>query len=243
MFTDLVRLKVTDKALDRSYEMRQQCDGLSSQERLIFLANSQGDDWINSKCNDDIDTILSFLANTDKGNDPELERYVVDKQTSNKNDFKTLVNLLVEHHGATVMSGYRKWFYSTGNIDAALEQRGIYLVTGTKSRPTTWKYEMSDQALIALVSLCFTPTGESAVSLFEPRILVTDLLERLKMRFGILVSEYPEGGDELATQKACSANLKGFLDRLRVLGCYEGLSDDLEAQFVAIPGVRAKRRS
>lgn len=237
MFSDLVRLKVADRGLQNWGEGLEEVRDMGQQEKLIFLAKIHRSEVIKSKSFDPIDTILHNLDD-----DPELSAYVRAKIDSNGTDhFKSLVDLLLEHHGATVMGGYRKWFYSTGNIETASTLRGVFFLGGTKSKPTTWKYEMSDEALTALVSLAFVPVTDKEIAFFDSQMLVTDLLERLKARFGICIAEYPDSIDDIKTRRATSANLKGFLDRLRFLGCYEGLSDDLEAQFVSLPGSENRR--
>jgi hypothetical protein len=238
MFSDLVRLKVADRGLQTWGEGLEEVRGKGQQEKLLFLAKSLRSDVMKSKSFDPIETILHNIED-----DPELTAYVKAKVENNGSDhFKTLVDLLLEHHGATVMGGYRKWFYSTGNIDAAPTLRGVFFLGGTKSKPTTWKYEMSDEALTALVSLAFVPITDKEIAFFDSQMLVTDLLERLKARFGVCISEYPDSIDDIKMRRATSANLKGFLDRLRFLGCYEGLSDDLDAQFVSLPGSESGRR-
>jgi hypothetical protein len=237
MFSDLVRLKVADRGLQNWGEGLEEVRDMGQQEKLVFLAKIHRSEVIKSKSFDPIETILHNLDD-----DPELSAYVRAKIDSNGTDhFKTLVDLLLEHHGATVMGGYRKWFYSTGNIESASTLRGVFFLGGTKSKPTTWKYEMSDEALTALVSLAFVPVTDKEIAFFDSQMLVTDLLERLKARFGICIAEYPDSIDDIKTRRATSANLKGFLDRLRFLGCYEGLSDDLEAQFVSLPGLENRR--
>jgi hypothetical protein len=235
MFSDVVRLKVADRGLQNWSQGLTDVRDMNQQERLVYLAKVHRSDALKVKSLDPIDTIIHTLSN--EMGEFELADYVKDKVQANGSDhFKTLVDLLLENHGKTVMDGYRKWFYSTGNIDASLSRRGVYFLVGAKSKSTTWKYEMSDEALISLVSMAFVPVSEREVALFDDKMLVTDLLERLKARFGVCIAEYQDSIDEIQTRRATSANLKGFLDRLRVLGCYEGLSDDLEAQMVSLPG-------
>lgn len=238
MFSDLVRLKVADRALQNWGEGLRETRDMNQQEKLVFLAKIHRSEEVKSRSFDPVDTILQKLDD-----DPELAAHVKSKVENNGTDhFKTLVDLLLEHHGSTVMGGYRKWFYSTGNIDSASTLKGVFFLGGTKSKPTTWKYEMSDEALTALVSLAFVPVTDKEIAFFDSQMLVTELLERLKERFGICIAEYPDSSDDIKTRRATSANLKGFLDRLRFLGCYEGLSDDLEAQYVSLPGSENRKR-
>lgn len=240
LFSDLVRLKVADRGLQNWSQGLADVRDMNQQERLVYLAKVHRSDDLKVKSLDPIDTIIHTLS-TEMG-ESELADYVRQKVQANGADhFKTLVDLLLENHGKTVLDGYRKWFYSTGNIDASSSRRGVYFLAGTKSKSTTWKYEMSDEALITLVSMAFVPVSDRELSIFDDKMLVTDLLERLKSRFGVCIAEYPDSIDEIQTRRATSANLKGFLDRLRILGCYEGLSDDLEAQMVSLPGSGSRR--
>lgn len=61
------------------------------------------------------------------------------------------------------------------------------------------------------------------------------LLNRLQKRFGILVDRPPSDFESATTRAAASENRSAFLRQLQLLGCFDGLSDDLSAQMVRRP--------
>jgi hypothetical protein len=62
-----------------------------------------------------------------------------------------------------------------------------------------------------------------------------EVLSRLHERFGILISQPPQSMDSAENRLATSENLIAFMNKLRQLGCYRGLTDDLNAQYVERP--------
>jgi hypothetical protein len=68
-----------------------------------------------------------------------------------------------------------------------------------------------------------------------PRMPIKTLLDRLENRFGILIDRPPAAFDNADTRAAAAANLEAFKRRLRLLGCFDSLSDDFSAQLVRNP--------
>jgi hypothetical protein len=61
------------------------------------------------------------------------------------------------------------------------------------------------------------------------------VLERLEIRFGVLIDRPPADLDSAAARAGAAENLSAFTRQLKLLGCFEGLSDDFAAQFVTCP--------
>jgi hypothetical protein len=120
-----------------------------------------------------------------------------------------------------------KWFYNAGGI-----RKSYGLLSGTVKARGTWRYAPADEAIVALVNQCFVdPSGERSVIRLEFR----ELLERLQDRFGIVVDRPPSDLDSADARSAAAQNLEAFTRRLQLLGCFQGLSDDFNAQFVTRP--------
>jgi len=108
------------------------------------------------------------------------------------------------------------------------------LLAGTVKARSTWCYSPSDALVKALLLGCFI---DEAGNFAEDQIRLSDLLVRLEQRFGILVSRPPREFNWPSYIRAAAFNQKVFVRRLRLLGCYEGLSDDPTYQYVTRPGV------
>ena len=64
-----------------------------------------------------------------------------------------------------------------------------------------------------------------------------DVLRKLRDYFGLLIDQ-PPSSEELNTvenRAAAAANFEAFKNRLKLLGVFDGLSDDLSAQRVRNP--------
>ncbi|MFC7432022.1 MULTISPECIES: hypothetical protein [unclassified Agrococcus] len=125
-----------------------------------------------------------------------------------------------------------KWFHNTGGI-----QKDYGLLSGTLRARSTWRYSLSDDALTAVLMMCFIDEdGKSVIA----RLPIRELLRRLELRFGLLVERPPAAADSADARSGAAENLAAFTRRLQLLGCFEGLSDDFAAQYVSNPG-RARR--
>ena len=126
------------------------------------------------------------------------------------------------------------WFRTSGGLSSTPPHKSYALLAGTVKARSTWCYSPSDALVKALLLGCFIDeTGNFA----EDQIRLSDLLVRLEQRFGILVSRPPREFNWPSYIRAAAFNQKVFVRRLRLLGCYEGLSDDPTYQYVTRPGV------
>jgi len=77
---------------------------------------------------------------------------------------------------------------------------------------------------MALLGLCFVEQDGVTVT---PRLPVMTLLDRLEHRFGLLVARAPAALDSAEARSGAAENLTAFCRKLQLLGCFQGLSDDL----------------
>ena len=155
--------------------------------------------------------------------DREYLRELREARLSNS---EQLATLLVEGLRKRGLENQIKWFWSTGGIN-----KPYGVLAGTLKARTTWRYAPTDECLTALLCMSFLD-GPSRVRREMP---VQELLRVLRRRFGLLIDVPPAEFDSADARSGAAENLTAFTRRLQLLGCYEGLSDDFDAQVVKLP--------
>ena len=125
-----------------------------------------------------------------------------------------------------------KWFWSTGGLTNGPTTKPYALLSGTLRSRSTWRYAPTDECITALLCLCFVEGGGTRTT---SRLPIRTVLDRLHERFGLLIDRPPGDLDSADTRAGASENLTAFTRQLQLLGCFQGLSDDLNAQFVTRP--------
>lgn len=138
-----------------------------------------------------------------------------------------LAAILVEALRKRGLENQVKWFHNTGGIT-----KSYGVLSGTLRVRSTWRYAPSDEVLTSLLCLCFTnEDGTTAYS----KLPIRTVLDRLEERFGILIDRPPADLDSATARAGAQENFSAFTRQLKLLGCFEGLSDDFTAQFVTRP--------
>jgi hypothetical protein len=138
-----------------------------------------------------------------------------------------LTTLLIEGLATKSLQNQARWFWSTGGI-----KKPYGFITGSTNSRRSWRYAPSDDLLQAILLVSFTATNGTR---YLPRMPIARLLEILRDRFGILIAQPPASLNSADNRAAAAANLEAFKRRLRLLGCFDGLSDDFSAQYVHNP--------
>lgn len=138
-----------------------------------------------------------------------------------------LSTLLIEGLATKGLQNQARWFWHTGGI-----AKPYGLITGALNSRRSWRYAPSDDLLQAILLVCFTAANGSR---YVPQMSIAKLLTVLRDRFGILVDQPPSSLNSADNRAAAAANLEAFKRRLRLLGCFDGLSDDFSAQYVRNP--------
>ncbi len=142
------------------------------------------------------------------------------------------IQVLVEGLRKRGLENQVKWFWSTGGIT-----KSYGVLSGTLRYRPSWRYAPSDEALTTLLCLCFVePDGARTLTTLP----IQEVLRRLYERFGILIDRPPADFDSADARAGAAENLTAFTQRLKLLGCFEGLSDDFNAQFVTRPRVAVR---
>ena len=165
------------------------------------------------------------------------EEYFVNLERQPISWLKKLVDIQVTALNFYAMQQQGKWFWATGGLISGGKNgsQNYALLRGNRHRPS-WTYAPSDELLTVLLTMVFI--DEDLDQPMSARLPLGEVLTRLYSRFGILISRPPKGMDTAENRKAASENLAAFVYRLKQLGCYRGLTDDLSAQFVERPRSR-----
>ena len=140
---------------------------------------------------------------------------------------------LAKSPGSEAQDKQMAWFRTSGGLSSVPPHKSYALLSGTAKAKQTWHYSPSDSLIKALLWACFLDeTGIHA----EDLVRLSELLRRLENRFGILVGRPPMALNNPDNAKAAVNNQQIFIRKLRLLGCYEGLSDDPTYQYVRRPG-------
>lgn len=160
---------------------------------------------------------------------------IMNSKQSNIQKFAEILSIGNEHDG---VEGLLKWYRTVSGLGSQTNTNSTHVVQGTVGARQTWKYSLSDDMLVGLLDLCFSVDEEleqNEVPRMRPSLSAEKVISALKNRFGILIAEPPAAFDTPENRAAAAQNLEAFLGVLRQLGCYQGLSDDFNAQYVTRP--------
>lgn len=171
-------------------------------------------------------SIEEETAQNPSGTDDDLD-YISAVMDSDLPAIDQLTTLLLEGLATNGLQNQARWFWSTGGI-----KKPYGLITGALNSRRSWRYAPSDDLMQAILLVCFTAEGGKRR---RTRMPIADLLTVLRDRFGILIDQPPAALDSADNRAAAGMNLEAFKRRLRLLGCFDGLSDDFAAQYVRNP--------
>jgi hypothetical protein len=197
--------------------------GDNAESRLRALAQLKDDPQIGMALSMKLAEIERELSAAEQ----EGREFIAAVRSSGLAPWEQLSAVLVEGLRKRGLENQVKWFWSTGGIT-----KSYGVLAGNQSKRSTWRYAPSDEALMMLLSMCFI---ESAGNGTASRLPIREVLRRLDERFGILVDRPPIEFDSADARAGASQNLSAFTRRLQLLGCFQGLSDDFNAQFVTRP--------
>jgi hypothetical protein len=195
----------------------------SAEDNLKLAANLQGDPEVAMFLRFQLKRIEDEL---DDESDEQL--FVRDVRLSEGlSGTEKFIQVLVEGLRKRGLENQVKWFWSTGGIT-----KSYGLLSGTLKYRPSWRYAPSDEALTTLLCLCFVESDGARTLTSLP---IQEVLRRLRDRFGILIDRPPADFDSADARAGAAENLSAFTQRLKLLGCFQGLSDDFSAQFVTRP--------
>lgn len=197
--------------------------GETAESRLVALAALKDDPMMQMALQMQVSAVESGLAPGDEGRDFIAELRASDGLTA----ADQLTAILVEGLRKRGLENQVKWFHSAGGI-----KKTYGVLKGDLRSRASWRYSLSDESLVALLGLVFVDaSGQRTTS----RLPIREVLIRLERRFGLLIAAPPADLDSADARAGAAANLSAFTQRMKLLGCFEGLSDDFSAQFVTRP--------
>lgn len=218
-FGDRLLFRSVSRAAELDPQLRHHND--SAEHRLGMLAGAVDNERIQIALGMQLQQIRDEMSGE------EGLEFIDNLSHSSLSAGEQLQAVLVEGLRKRGLENQVKWFWSTGGVN---KQYG--LVAGSLKSRSSWRYAPSDELLTTLLCMCFVE-GEGKRT--ATRLTIRQVLERLHDRFGIVVDRPPRALDTADARSGSSENLTAFTRQLQLLGCFEGLSDDFDAQFVTRP--------
>jgi hypothetical protein len=224
--SDRLLLRSLREAMGSLKQKGEEIKGLRMPDRLIAMIAEKEDLRIGAYANYQMD-LIEKETHEDASGTPEDLAFISEVKNSEAPPVEQLAALLVEALSGVGLKNQVKWFWNTGGI-----QKPYGLLMGSVNSRRSWRYAPSDDLLNAILLVCFTHPQDQRP---KRRMPIKDLLDILDKRFGILIDRPPADFDSADNRAAAGRNFEAFKRRLRLLGCFDGLSDDFSAQYVSNP--------
>ena len=175
-----------------------------------------------------VDQASTKSRRLNSGSDEDLD-FIREIRNSDSPAIDQLATLLIEGLFVKSLQKQVRWFWSTGGI-----RKPYGLITGTLQRPHA--PGGTRPPTTCLKRSCSSPSPRQRQRASTAADCPSRTCSKLcANRFGILIDQPPAALDSADTRAAAAANLEAFKRRLRLLGCFDGLSDDFSAQYVRNP--------
>jgi hypothetical protein len=220
--SDRLLLRSLREAMSALRQRGEEIKNLPMSDSLVAMVELREDPFVTAHASIQMQEIEALNSGSEE--DQEFIRAVND---SGAPAIDQLTTLLVEGLFAKGLQNQVRWFWSTGGI-----RKPYGLIAGTLNVRRSWRYAPTDDLMQALLLVCFTAAQGSRI---RQRMPISELLEILRDRFGILIDHPPGTLDNADNRAAAAENFEAFKRRLRLLGCFDGLSDDFSAQYVRNP--------
>jgi hypothetical protein len=238
-YQSIMLLRTLDRFLDALPPQAANAKSLRAQPTPLYfqsLTNLRGNIHVEARASADIQTIRAETAAAAGGPeevaavDAEFDRLVASAGPDGA--LGTLIRLLADAQESNGVRAIIAWFWNTGGLG-----KPYGLLSGNLRGNRRWRYVMGDDLLAVLVRLSMieVPEGRVEQATTRNRIALSDFLAFLERRFGFLIDRPPASLDSAATRAAARENLEALKRRLRLMGLFEALSDDFNAQFLRLP--------
>ncbi len=183
--------------------------------------------------------VQQFQASLDSENQETSDawrQFITDCESAGLKSFEILTEILKSAYnpGSRAPAQHFQWFWTSGGLLNNPPHRPYAVLGGSVKHKSTWRYEPTDSLLMSMLMACFVEgTGEHQWVASELRL--TDVIQRLESRFGVLIDRPPLNLVNADSQRIAALNKQAFVKKLQLFGCFEGLSDDPEYQLVTRP--------
>jgi hypothetical protein len=220
---DRLVLRTVRRAAETSEVLAKDYNEWSGPQRFLYLAQLRGNEELVPYFKQDLRAIKN--ANTESEDD-QVHAFLEGLSDRAHPALDRLVIALFEATKARARHAALSWFRDTGGLNRS---NGM-LVGESKSRQT-WAYAPGNDLVSALLGIVFTDAKGRA----RREMPLREVLDQFRIRFGMLIDRPPHEFDTVAYRSAASENLVAFKRRLKLLGVFDGLSDDFSAQIVMNP--------
>jgi hypothetical protein len=213
-------------------------------DKLQLRIDMINDPDVQSSAANLVGDVRDYLIETIGENSEEVA-YIDELGRREKNSVTLLARIVFEAQQIDTIPSQMKWMWGIGGLQFRDERQPFALLDGTTSNRQSWRYQPTDSLLATMICICMTRRAvendfadDSETKLVFnsiDSIPLSELLDALEERFGVLVNKVPEGFDSPENQLAAQQNMIAFTARLKQLGCFEGLSDDTLSQPVSNP--------
>jgi hypothetical protein len=223
---DRLLLRSLFQAMPTLRKQGEEITSLPMADSLVAMLRERENPYVSAYAVVKMQSIDQDTRESPSGTEDDLE-FISAVMDSDSPAIDQLTTLLVEGVATKGLLNQARWFWSTGGI-----KKPYGLITGAVNSRRSWRYAPSDDLMQAILLVCFTVDQGNRR---RPRIPIAELLTILRDRFGILIDQPPAALDSADNRAAAAVNLEAFKRRLRLLGCFDGLSDDFSAQYVRNP--------
>ncbi|WP_063066454.1 hypothetical protein [Nocardia violaceofusca] len=221
---DRLVLKIVRRAAETSEVLAKDYEEWTGPQRFQYLAQLRDNAELEPYFKQDLQAVRR--ANEDSEDDDTLA-FLQRIADPTRPALDRLTDALFEATKARARHAALSWFRDTGGLN-----RANGMLVGDSKRRETWAYAPGNDLVTALLGIVFTDDRGR-----DPRreMLLADVLTQFNSRFGLLIDRPPSEFDTVAARAAASDNLEAFKRRLKLLGVFDGLSDDFSAQVVRNP--------
>ncbi len=242
-YHSMITLRTLDRFLDAlppQVASARTLKSMPTPRYLEALADLRGDIHVEARAASDVQAIrrdtVAMAASPEEAEELEAEFDQMLSAAGEGGMLALLVRLLTEAQASDGVQKLTAWYWNTGGLG-----KPYGLLSGNLRGNRRWRYLMSDDLLAVLVRLSLITVPEEGLhgAHSRRRISLGSFLEFLETRFGIIIDRPPSELDSAATRAAAKENVEALKRRLRLMGLFEALSDDFNAQFIEIPMTEA----
>ncbi|OHV35543.1 hypothetical protein BBK14_15075 [Parafrankia soli] len=231
-FEDMILLKTLDRYASSEQKLRPYVEGRRGPDWLAALVGIRGLEYVEWRAGLDIERIIETTRAEMRMPEDEA-RAELSALAPGGSQLDVLLAAIRQSQASKAVTSAGSWFWNTGGLR---KQAG--LLRGNLRGRRAWRYAMTDELLTTML---LTTLMDPATGAPRPRMRLTDLLDTLEQRWGLLIHHPPAARDDASSRAVASQNLTAFTGRLHQMGFFADLADDFNAQYVINPLAGARR--
>lgn len=222
---DRLVLRNIRRAAETSEVLAKDYEEWSGPQRFLYLAQLRDDTELDPYFKQDLRAVRNANDDTE---DDQLIAFFKGLEDTTRPALERLTAVLFEATKARARHAALSWFRDTGGLNRT---NGMLVGDPSPRGRHTWAYAPGNDLVNALLGITFTDERGRA----RREMMLSEVLDQFRARFGLLIDRPPTEFETVASRAAASENLDAFKRRLKLLGVFDGLSDDFSAQVVLNP--------